>query len=74
MALRETGNNAYVKNFGVTIKEHYGMLWRFLEWSIVVKCKNKFQRIYSDLLYEYNLKTMLVIISQCTFRFVIRCY
>ena len=33
MAPRETENNAYVK-FGVTNKEHYGMLWYFLEWSI----------------------------------------
>ena len=33
MAPRETENNAYA-NFGVTNKEHYGMLWYFLEWSI----------------------------------------
>ena len=30
MAPRETENNAYAK-FGVTNKEHYGMLWYF--WS-----------------------------------------
>ena len=24
-----------VQNFGVTNKEHYGMLWYFLEWSIL---------------------------------------
>ena len=35
MAPRETENNAYAK-FGVTNKEHYGMLWYFLEWSIHV--------------------------------------
>ena len=23
-----------IQNFGVTDKEHYGMLWYFLEWSI----------------------------------------
>ena len=23
-----------IQNFGVTNKEHYGMLWYFLEWSI----------------------------------------
>ena len=34
MAPRETENNAYAK-FGVTNKEHYGMLWYFLEWSII---------------------------------------
>ena len=32
MAPRETENNAYAK-FGVTNKEHYGMLWYFLDWS-----------------------------------------
>ena len=33
MAPRETENNAYAK-FWVTNKEHYGMLWYFLEWSM----------------------------------------
>ena len=33
MAPRETENNAYAK-IGVTNKEHYGVLWYFLEWSI----------------------------------------
>ena len=23
----------FMQNFGVTNKEHYGMLWYFLEWS-----------------------------------------
>ena len=32
IAPRETENNAYAK-FWVTNKEHYGMLWYFLEWS-----------------------------------------
>ena len=36
MAPGETENNAYA-NFGVTNKEHYGMLWYFLEWSIMVR-------------------------------------
>ena len=27
MAPRETENNAYAKNFGMTNTEHYGMLW-----------------------------------------------
>ena len=29
------------ENFGVTNKEHYGMLWYFLEWSLkgmISKC------------------------------------
>ena len=25
-----------MQNFGVTNKEYYGMLWYFLEWSIVI--------------------------------------
>ena len=37
MAPRETENNAYVK-IGVTNKEHYSMLWYFLEWSIKQIC------------------------------------
>ena len=32
--LRET-ENKLMQNFGVTNKERYGMLWYFLEWSIV---------------------------------------
>ena len=49
MAPRETENNAYAK-FGVTNKEHYGMLWYFLEWSMEIvkiypgKSLNEFQR------------------------------
>ena len=43
MAPRETENNAYAK-FGVTKKEHYGMLWYFLEWSI--------QKSFSDLIFS----------------------
>jgi len=38
MALGETENNASAK-FGVTNKEHYGMLWYFLEWSIKITDK-----------------------------------
>ena len=40
MAPRETENNAYA-NFGVTNKEHYGMLWYFLEWPISVVGPNR---------------------------------
>ena len=42
MAPRETENNAFTK-LGVTNKEHYGMLWYFLERSIV-----SFQKEESD--------------------------
>ena len=34
MAPRETENNAFAE-LGVTNKEHYGMLWYFLERSIL---------------------------------------
>ena len=27
-------NTMFMQNFGVTNKEHYGMLWYFLEWSV----------------------------------------
>ena len=42
MALRETENNAY-SNFWVTNKEHCGMLWYFLLWSIASRlpCNNQ---------------------------------
>ena len=33
MAPRETEDNGYAKVWG----EHYGMLWYFLEWSILYK-------------------------------------
>ena len=33
MAPRETENNAYMQNFGVTNEEYYDMLCFFLEWS-----------------------------------------
>ena len=39
MAPRETENNAYAK-FGVTNKEHHGMLWYFLEWSRIQQIHN----------------------------------
>ena len=29
-----------MQNFGVTNKNHYGMLWHFLEWSIACKWIN----------------------------------
>ena len=29
-----------MQNFGVTKKEHYGMLWYFLEWSIGLLVRN----------------------------------
>ena len=35
MAPRDT-ETMLMQNFGVTNKEHYGMLWYFLEWSIKV--------------------------------------
>ena len=34
MAPRET-ETMLMQNFGVINKEHYGMLWYFLEWPIV---------------------------------------
>ena len=50
IAPRETENNAYAK-FWVTNKEHYGMLWYFLEWSILGKC-------------YYNLRQVLPVTTE----------
>ena len=30
-----------MQNFGATNKEHYGMLWYFLDWSIVFDCHHR---------------------------------
>ena len=46
MAPRETENNAFAE-LGVTNKEHYGMLWYFLERSILcvrAEAKKKAQK------------------------------
>ena len=49
MAPRETENNAYAK-FGVTNKEHYGMLWYFLEWSISLI----YDKVFMNLLHKHD--------------------
>ena len=41
MAPRET-ETMLMLNFGVTNKQHYGMLWFFLEWSIGISIKGVF--------------------------------
>ena len=69
MAPRETENNAYAK-FGVTNKEHYGMLWYFLEWLIIlhstksypVYCKHSF--IYLVDFLKTNLMKFAVYLSE----------
>ena len=50
MAPRETENNAYAK-FGVTNKEHYGMLWYFLEWSISQFVRSDSNVIFASLIF-----------------------
>ena len=47
-----------MQNFGVTNKEHYGMLWYFLEWSIVAKLRHSIPlrpllNIYQALINPY---------------------
>ena len=42
---RETEDNAYAKFSGVTNKDHYGMLWYFLEWSIQSYCSLRGRRL-----------------------------
>ena len=55
MASRETKNNAYAK-VGVTNKEHFGMLWYFLEWSIGAPCtlKSRMKNLHPS--YEYLIQ------------------
>ena len=50
-----------MQNFGVTNKEHYGMLWYFLEWSIVFICLFFFIRLnhMETELSEINLLVFL---------------
>ena len=35
MAPIENLKTMLMQNFGMTNKEHYGVLWYFLEWSII---------------------------------------
>ena len=46
---RETEDNAYAKFWGDTSKEHCGMLWYFLLWSI--------HEIADDFVYSWKKKT-----------------
>ena len=54
MAIRENENNAYAK-FGVTNKEHYGMLWYFLERSIENACLESNVRVLVLLNFRGNV-------------------
>ena len=53
-----------MQNFGVTNKEHYGMLWYFLEWSIVtLAARSSFwHKIYFN--FELNLSLFVMIKSK----------
>ena len=44
-----------MQNFGMTNKEHYGMLWYFLEWSITLQMER-----LTDLLSSYKQITGIV--------------
>ena len=54
MAPRETENNAYAK-FGVTNKEHYGMLWYVLERSFENACLESNVRVLVLLNFRGNV-------------------
>ena len=48
-----------MQNFGVTNKEHYGMLWYFLEWSIssnVPRFSQLFPHIYKLCIFSFPRK------------------
>ena len=48
-----------MQNFGVTNKEHYGMLWYFLEWSIKQVASN----IHVHVISFTNLNFIVVFLS-----------
>ena len=72
MAPRETENNAYDKFWGDK-KEHYGMLWYFLEWSIDYKHKICNRDLFSFYFYTVQCKNLYpdlpVFFSPCNFAF-----
>ena len=45
-----------MQNFAVTNKEHYGMLWYFLKWSISIHPAN---------CYEWNVDVSAYVCVQC---------
>ena len=58
-----------MQNFGVTNKEHYGMLWYFLEWSIKLPGAYLFQTHLRGSLIElgdlFNLaRTMVLVVHK----------
>ena len=42
-----------MQNFGVTNREHYGMLWYFLEWSIVEVIVVRYASLYMTKTMQY---------------------
>ena len=67
MAPRETENNAYAK-IGVTNKEHYSMLWYFLEWSITAATPSKKVTMFSST-KSHNRVWLLAPPIICHYRF-----
>ena len=51
-----------MQNFGVTNKQHYGMLWYFLEWSIAITSKSPDfnYQFPSHLKKKYNIISMQI--------------
>ena len=52
-----------MQNFGVTTKEHYGMLWYFLEWSIALSLHNNKKSFSSavDHVFRFAFVSVLII-------------
>ena len=50
-----------MQNFGVTNKEHYGMLWYFLEWSILTLYVCRYQ-LLGSLWFAVSFSNMLIIV------------
>ena len=52
-----------MQNFGVTNKEYYGMLWYFLEWSIVKLCLDSCIKLGVKFEKEFILLTLVMKIA-----------
>ena len=55
-----------MQNFGVTNKEHYGMLWYFLKWSMAHTFFVSICRCNRDFTLESSLFIMMELVYQCT--------
>ena len=53
------------QNFGVTNKEHYDMLWYFLEWSIGMRRSHKLRACFFGQIMNIRLMHAIYINRTC---------